>query len=214
MADKLIVPDHITSAAFRANDLLGNTEYGRGLLQANEEMLNVFEGDALSNIDRLTGLLNQKGLIGEFSFLKSTLERQNLENEFKYTVVVCDLIGLKKLNEKHGHSGADEILKNAAKHLKKSCRESDLVARWGGGDEFVMVLINADDIKTQEILDKLKSSLPDEVDFNMCFKTFDQFTHFEDNLDYVTNKLEEFKKARPTDANGRVTGAGVVVQLD
>jgi hypothetical protein len=30
----------------------------------------------------------------------------------------------------------------------------------------------------------------------------------------VTNKIEEFKKTRSTDENGRVTGAGVVVQLD
>lgn len=42
-------------------------------------------------------------------------------------------------NDTYGHSTGDEILKSAAEILKKSCREVDIIARWGG-DEFVILM--------------------------------------------------------------------------
>ncbi|RDV84665.1 diguanylate cyclase [Ammonifex thiophilus] len=82
--------------------------------------------------DCLTGLPNR-------AYFEAELER--LKETFAYPVsfIVCDLDNLKEANDSRGHSFGDELLRAAARLIKESVRESDVVARVGG-DEFVVVL--------------------------------------------------------------------------
>lgn len=82
--------------------------------------------------DCLTGLPNR-------AYFEAELER--LKETFAYPVsfIVCDLDNLKEANDSQGHSFGDELLRAAAKLIKESVRESDVVARIGG-DEFVVIL--------------------------------------------------------------------------
>jgi diguanylate cyclase (GGDEF)-like protein len=43
------------------------------------------------------------------------------------------------INDRHGHTASDSLLKQFATELQSSMRSMDLVARWGG-DEFIVVL--------------------------------------------------------------------------
>src|SRR6202162_6553657 len=52
-------------------------------------------------------------------------------------VIVCDIDGLKKINDSFGHLEGDKLLREFSMRLKDACRGYDYVARMGG-DEFVI----------------------------------------------------------------------------
>ncbi|MEO8625824.1 MAG: GAF domain-containing protein [Candidatus Limnocylindrales bacterium] len=81
--------------------------------------------------DRLTGLLNH----GAFSEqLMRFVERQA-----RFGVLMVDLDRFKEYNDRYGHQAGNVILQHVADRLRASCRDSDLLFRFGG-DEFALLL--------------------------------------------------------------------------
>ena len=89
--------------------------------------------DSATN-DYLTGLPNARALS---LHLEQELARGEREHS-TFAVMVGDLNGFKKVNDRHGHLAGDNVLKLFAKMMRDVCREYDIVARMGG-DEFVIV---------------------------------------------------------------------------
>lgn len=85
--------------------------------------------------DALTGLPNR--VLVEDRLQNAIARSRRLNSEVG--VMFIDLDGFKKVNDAFGHAAGDALLKEVAARLKRSCREEDTVARWGG-DEFVLVL--------------------------------------------------------------------------
>lgn len=79
--------------------------------------------------DTLTGLYNRNYYIKHID--------SNIVTEATI-LYMCDIDGLKKVNDTFGHPYGDELIRMAADVLKKSVRETDIVARTGG-DEFVII---------------------------------------------------------------------------
>ncbi|UNC93421.1 HD domain-containing phosphohydrolase [Candidatus Contubernalis alkaliaceticus] len=82
--------------------------------------------------DSLTGLYNRV-------FLEQEMQRLDTKRQLPISMIMCDLNGLKLINDTYGHSTGDEMLVRAANILRKYCREKDIIARWSG-DEFVVLL--------------------------------------------------------------------------
>jgi len=82
--------------------------------------------------DSLTDLYNR-------SYLEKKIQNLNQENKLPIALIMADLNGLKLVNDTYGHNEGDKLLQKMAGILKDSCRDNDLVARWGG-DEFVILL--------------------------------------------------------------------------
>ena len=53
-----------------------------------------------------------------------------------------DVDGLKGVNDRYGHEAGDDVIAAVAEALRRTSRDSDVVARWGG-DEFVLVGLGA-----------------------------------------------------------------------
>ncbi len=86
--------------------------------------------------DHLTGLYNPMALD---SFLK---EQASLAQRYHLplSVIMIDFDNLKKYNDKYGHLQGNEAIKTAAKAMRKSLRDSDILGRWTSGEEFLVIL--------------------------------------------------------------------------
>lgn len=101
-----------------------------------------------SQIDAMTGLANRRAWDEEAQRLASA-------GVARGHVVTCDLDELKQTNDRFGHPAGDELIRGAAAVLLASVRSTDLVARIGG-DEFAVLLRDADSATTRRIRDRLR----------------------------------------------------------
>lgn len=104
--------------------------------------------------DPLTGLANQRSLRRA---LELELARARRSGQ-ALSVVFVEIDRFKEINDQFGHLKGDETLCAVATELRRSCRETDLVARFGG-DEFVLVLPGADSRNAFRVAERARRSV-------------------------------------------------------
>ncbi len=120
---------------------------------------------ALLLTDELTGLYNRR----RFFVLTEQCLRVAIRTKKRPLLHFIDMDNLKWMNDHYGHSEGDQALIHFAEILKKTFRESDIVARIGG-DEFV-VLVESPDEHSEIPLTRLYENLKE---YNA--KGFQQYT--------------------------------------
>ena len=111
--------------------------------------------------DAMTGLYNRR-------FLEEFIDKvmkQALREEETYSVMMLDVDFFKMVNDTYGHDVGDKVIVKIGKLLKDSIRESDLAIRYGG-EEFVVMLHNADEEGTAKVAKEIHENFADIV-FNV-----------------------------------------------
>lgn len=101
----------------------------------------------MSEIDAMTGLYNRHGF-------EEKIKQYNKEEFMPLGIIMGDVDGLKLVNDTLGHLEGDELLKNIANILKKSCDHKGHVFRWGG-DEFIILLPNCSEVICERMMESI-----------------------------------------------------------
>jgi len=102
----------------------------------------------LSYHDTLTGFYNRR-------FFENEIHRLDTKQNLPLSIIICDVNGLKLINDSFGHTSGDRLLTKASEVIKAACRPGDSIARIGG-DEFVILLPNVDTLEASQIVKSIK----------------------------------------------------------
>lgn len=150
-------------------------------------------------VDELTGIPNRRGLntLGDHSI------RLCQRSCIKLTMILVDLDNFKTINDNYGIAVGDQVLRDFTRDLGIIFRESDLIARVGG-DEFVVLLPNADALRARTALTRLRGRVDDYnreqkrvkgLDYNYVLVEHDPGVHasINDMLDEAISSLMSLK---------------------
>jgi len=109
---------------------------------------------ALTLCDELTGLYNRRG------FMTLGEQQMKIANRImnRLVLIFADIDGMKWINDTFGHHEGDAALIEITNILRKTFRESDIIARIGG-DEFVILAIETDESNDTLLIERLKEHL-------------------------------------------------------
>jgi diguanylate cyclase (GGDEF)-like protein/PAS domain S-box-containing protein len=110
--------------------------------------------DALAFFDALTGLPNRVLLRDRLTQTGAAAQRTGRP----FAVHFVDLDDFKRINDRHGHAGGDEVLQLVAHRLERAANEGETVGRFGG-DEFVVIQPNADAVDAACLAERLRTAV-------------------------------------------------------
>ncbi|WP_052913152.1 GGDEF domain-containing protein [Marinitoga sp. 1155] len=97
--------------------------------------------------DFLTGFYNRRSL-------DKFIESLTLSGKSKIGIVIIDIDFFKEINDTHGHDKGDEIIKTLSEIIFKNIRSKDKAFRFGG-DEFLLILDDIDEINLFRIIRRI-----------------------------------------------------------
>jgi diguanylate cyclase (GGDEF)-like protein len=133
--------------------LSGRERAARGRLEHEQDRTRqlLVRLEQLSHEDPLTGLANRRRWDAELEAACTTAR----ENGSALAVLLIDVDRFKTINDRHGHAGGDDALREVSALLSSRVRSGDLVARIGG-DEFGILLLGSDAVGAVRIAEQVR----------------------------------------------------------
>jgi diguanylate cyclase (GGDEF)-like protein len=140
----------LSAALSRMSQSVAHNRYNleRLVLERTEEL------ETLANLDALTGISNRRGFATSFERAQKRLQ----ENGGCNGLALIDIDHFKSINDSLGHQAGDSVVVEVARRLSSVIRQGDICARWGG-DEFVVMLRDADATGLRQVTASLRDLL-------------------------------------------------------
>ena len=157
---RLLTPNGPRILVVNATPILGSGTHVRGVLVTFDDVTSIEEknhqlmemvqrlGEAQERVNRqneeltrlatrdaLTGCLNRRAFQEQLTTLVELARRR----KEPFAVMMIDIDHFKSINDNHGHSVGDEVLRGLGKRLNETVRKSDVVCRYGG-EEFCVLM--------------------------------------------------------------------------
>jgi diguanylate cyclase len=154
--------DYLLKGAIDYDSLLRSIRYAverhrgvRDLARLKKELESANRDlERLTLVEPLTELLNRRGLQQAL-----TREVEHLDRAGKATaILVVDLDDFKQINEQHGHSVGDVVLKEIGRRLRAAVRAVDYVGRLGG-DEFMLILPDTEPSEVTRVAERIRLAI-------------------------------------------------------
>ncbi|ACN13989.1 two domain sensory box histidine kinase (PAS/PAC domain/GGDEF domain protein) [Desulforapulum autotrophicum HRM2] len=120
------IPIEVTISKIRVEDSMEMTAVIRDISEKNKLMEELL---IASREDSLTNLFNRR----HFTEILSSEILRFKRFEHECCLLMLDIDHFKQINDTFGHEAGDKALKELAKTLTQTVRETDFVGRWGGG---------------------------------------------------------------------------------
>jgi diguanylate cyclase (GGDEF)-like protein len=139
----------------------------------DEEDFDVYEREYALNLAGLAAVAINNAFLFEMTttdmmtrlkmkhyFYSVLIERmsESVSSGVPLSVIMIDIDFFKKVNDAHGHSFGDAVLKNVAHILQACVRGNDLAARYGG-EEFCVLLPSASLDRARQVAERIRSSV-------------------------------------------------------
>jgi diguanylate cyclase (GGDEF)-like protein len=121
---------------------------------------NVISNEMLKYIgltDALTGVYNRRYMDRRLAEEIARARRQS----YSVSCMYIDVDYFKQVNDTHGHQAGDDVLREVASRIKAELRMSDALGRFGG-EEFVVLLIDADLESASIVAQRIRASVADQ----------------------------------------------------
>lgn len=118
------------------------------LVRRNREL------DSLSRTDPLTELPNRRHALEWIEQAQARVARSGTAT----CVCITDLDHFKQINDKYGHDAGDRVLAHIAGVIRRTLRQQDVTARWGG-EEFLVFLPDTDLDGALVAMEKVRSAV-------------------------------------------------------
>ena len=148
----------------------------------------------LSITDSLTGVYNQRHF---YTRLKGEIKRaERQKNEI--ALIMFDLDDFKSYNDEKGHLAGDDILKKVGTIIKESIRQGVDSGYRYGGDEFAIILIDAERDIVLEISTRIEKTIKDicNLTVSMGFSNFSKGMTLEEFINKADKELYKGKKLK------------------
>jgi diguanylate cyclase (GGDEF)-like protein len=123
----------------------------KSLAKLDETQGKLFE---LATRDSLTGLLNRREGFRRF---REELSRAKRTGE-PISLMMMDIDHFKEINDNYGHQLGDAVLTEVSQVILKTCRDYDLIMRYGG-EEFAVLLPSTVIEKSMEIAERARGNI-------------------------------------------------------
>lgn len=112
--------------------------------------------------DNLTDLYNRAWIT---SYLQAQINNSSRRTNSNFAILFLDLDQFKIVNDSLGHAAGDVLLIEVSKRLKKTLRENDILARFGG-DEFIVYLESDEDYRFIQVAERIIEQLSHPFSIN------------------------------------------------
>jgi diguanylate cyclase (GGDEF)-like protein len=128
---------------------------GASTLRAQNRTRRMAEQLRLSaTTDELTGLPNRRAFLHALEIELARARRSGSP----LSVAVADVDFFKRVNDKYGHGGGDDVLRALARIAEQSMRTGDLVGRLGG-EEFAILMPDTDEMQARIACERLRGAV-------------------------------------------------------
>lgn len=155
-------------------------------------------------IDPMTGLYNRTGM----EHFSKKLYDEALEGGKALFICVCDMNGLKYINDNFGHEEGDRAIRTLSQILKNSADKNDMAFRIGGDEFLLLGLRDAENLSTESFRERVEEvtrlsnqslNLPYKIDMSygpLTKKIEGKSNEMSDLMRQSDNMMYEMKKNR------------------